>query len=210
MPSLEFRSFSLQALLLLTAVAAPLLASCGGGSSSPGVPPGPSFTQYAVSNGMAPSGPITVGSDGALWLIATSKYGNQGSLSRVTTTGAATMEFSSDPSQIVPFGACTTGSDAAVWFFTIGAGFGRITPSGNVRFFPLPTNAYVQAMTVGPDGAVWFTDTGTHALGRITTAGAVTEYPTTLLPYLSGGIATGPDGALWFTSYAGRPTPGPP
>lgn len=85
---------------------------------------------------------------------------------------------------------------------------GRITPSGSVRFYALPAAANIAGMTLGPDGAVWFTDTGTHALGRITTAGTLTEYPTTLLPsFTSGGIATGSDGALWFTSYVGISTP---
>jgi virginiamycin B lyase len=154
---------------------------------------------------MNPSGPITVGRDGALWLIASlARNDTLGSLWRVTTSGGATTEL---PSGIWPFGACTTGSDGAVWFFTLGNGIGRITSSGQLRFFPVPSTAYIVAMTVGPDGAVWFTDTGTHALGRITPAGAVSEYPTTLLPYLSGGIVTGSDGALWFTSYSIMPNP---
>jgi virginiamycin B lyase len=46
----------------------------------------------------------------------------------------------------------------------------------------------------GPDGALWFSETGN--LARITTSGAITEYP------LEGGfvsaLAVGPDGALWF------------
>ncbi len=50
----------------------------------------------------------------------------------------------------------------------------------------------------GPDGALWFTDGGANAIGRITTAGAITEFP---ISVSSGAafITTGPDGALWFT-----------
>jgi virginiamycin B lyase len=55
-------------------------------------------------------------------------------------------------------------------------------------------------ITVGPDGALWFTESGLPAIGRITTAGAVTEMTgglaSTAQPF---GIATGSDGALWFT-----------
>lgn len=68
------------------------------------------------------------------------------------------------------------------------------------------------SLTAGPDGAIWYTVScaGTctppvyDAIGRITTEGAITEYP---LPGPSFGrqpygITTGPDGALWFTESA--------
>jgi streptogramin lyase len=54
------------------------------------------------------------------------------------------------------------------------------------------------AMTVGPDGNLWFTDSG--KIARITPQGVITEFtvpnqPTAVpLP----GIAGGPDGNLWF------------
>jgi virginiamycin B lyase len=57
-------------------------------------------------------------------------------------------------------------------------------------------------ITVGPDGALWFAESsskgGFSEIGRITTAGAITEYP---LPTGGGPelITAGPDGALWFT-----------
>jgi virginiamycin B lyase len=56
-------------------------------------------------------------------------------------------------------------------------------------------------IAAGPDGALWFTD-GNGNVGRITTAGSITEYT---IPTSSGledpsGIAAGPDGALWFTA----------
>ncbi|MGC9951338.1 MAG: hypothetical protein ABSF64_33700 [Bryobacteraceae bacterium] len=53
-------------------------------------------------------------------------------------------------------------------------------------------------IAVGSDGALWFTEL-TDQIGRITTAGAISEYP---VPAAGGepyGIAAGPDGALWFT-----------
>ena len=56
-------------------------------------------------------------------------------------------------------------------------------------------------MTAGPDGALWFTEWTGNKLGRITTAGLITEYnlPTPLsFPW---SITVGPDGALWFTEY---------
>lgn len=61
-------------------------------------------------------------------------------------------------------------------------------------------NSYPYGITVGPDGALWFSQV--FSIGRITTAGAITEYNT---PggTTTGFITVGPDGALWFTgTYA--------
>ena len=74
---------------------------------------------------------------------------------------------------------------------------------------PLDQQQSLGNIVAGPDGNLWFTETSrsTHKIGRITTAGVVTEFsiPTgaTSGP---GGIAAGPDGNLWFT-YAVH-TPG--
>lgn len=60
-------------------------------------------------------------------------------------------------------------------------------------------------MTIGPDGALWFTER--DKIGRITAPGKVTEF-TVPIPdsYYSSdiqplGITTGPDGALWFADF---------
>jgi streptogramin lyase len=53
-------------------------------------------------------------------------------------------------------------------------------------------------IAAGPDGALWFTEENGDRIGRITTAGSITEVQ------LASGthptkIAAGPDGRLWFT-----------
>jgi streptogramin lyase len=62
---------------------------------------------------------------------------------------------------------------------------------------------------VGPDGNLWFVDqkkTGLFTVGKITTAGKITEYRSTVNAggfndyYFSAQITTGPDGNLWFTN----------
>ena len=75
-----------------------------------------------------------------------------------------------------------------------------------VTEFPLPTAVSQPAgITVGPDGALWFTEENGHKIGRITTAGHITEYPIPTVPSAPSEITTGPDGALWFTESAANP-----
>src|SRR5260370_6418981 len=87
---------------------------------------------------------------------------------------------------------------------TLAALFGLIlaaVASGQiVREFPIPTpNSDPIGIAAGPDGALWFAEENTsNKIGRITTAGVITEFvgPTASV---SGGIAAGPDGGLRFT-----------
>ena len=56
----------------------------------------------------------------------------------------------------------------------------------------------------GPDGNLWFTERTGARIGRITPAGAVTEFSTGITPSsFRTGIAAGPDGNLWFTEEFG-------
>ncbi len=61
--------------------------------------------------------------------------------------------------------------------------------------------SYPQGIAAGPDGALWFTNTGNNSIGRITTSGTVSNYAGTGVSYPLS-IAAGPDGALWFTNYS--------
>jgi len=60
--------------------------------------------------------------------------------------------------------------------------------------------AHAGGIKVGPDGALWFVETTTQQIGRISTAGVVTEFPLEDggIAEAQGFIAVGPDGALWF------------
>jgi streptogramin lyase len=61
------------------------------------------------------------------------------------------------------------------------------------------------AITTGPDGALWFTEPGLNKIGRITTAGNVSDYvippekTASIDPLTPTSVVTGPDGNLWFT-----------
>ena len=71
----------------------------------------------------------------------------------------------------------------------------------------IPTHA--DAMTVGPDGALWFTEremvpnANISKVGRLFLDGKVTEYSVPSGSWYTSDIITGPDGALWFTGYSG-------
>ena len=68
--------------------------------------------------------------------------------------------------------------------------------------FPIPTQvAGSLDITVGPDGNLWFTESGFTAnkIGRITPAGVITEFTVPTANSFPLGIVAGPDGNLWFT-----------
>jgi virginiamycin B lyase len=45
---------------------------------------------------------------------------------------------------------------------------------------------------------LWFTEHNGNKIGRITTAGVITEFPIPTAGSTPWGITAGPDGALWF------------
>jgi hypothetical protein len=83
-----------------------------------------------------------------------------------------------------------------------GGNLAQITLTGAITEFPTGSNGESQAITAGPDGALWFAYAGQGEIGRMTTAGAVSVYTPAICAVNicepPGGIATGPDGALWF------------
>jgi hypothetical protein len=99
-----------------------------------------------------------------------------------------------------------------------------VTPAGVRTRFPLPAGAGPKDIAAGTDGALWFTESGANAIGRITTDGQVTHHPIPTPASVPWGIVAGPDGAVWFTENAtgkigrlvpdapggGGPGPGPP
>jgi virginiamycin B lyase len=104
-------------------------------------------------------------------------------------------------------GDITDGPDGALWFTASDPGeIGRITTSGSVTMYPLPSpDSAPGGITRGPDGALWFTevtDTGLE-IGRISTSGTISQYvprSSSASDLVAGGITEGPDGALWFTA----------
>jgi uncharacterized repeat protein (TIGR01451 family) len=65
-------------------------------------------------------------------------------------------------------------------------------------YYPTPSNSgFLEGLTAGPDGNLWYTQYSGDVIGRVTTAGVITEFavPSTSTDW---GIHAGSDGALWF------------
>ena len=104
--------------------------------------------------------------------------------------------------------------------------FASADPLGSSAFFSsvLRETAFINVLTAGPDGNVWFVDSkvlsGTSVIGRITPSGVITEYisgakePPKLTGLNAGSdpvaIAAGPGGEkyLWFTDKGSTPAIG--
>jgi virginiamycin B lyase len=95
----------------------------------------------------------------------------------------------------------TSGPDGNLWYAT-SLGIATMTTAGvflvehTVPGTPLPGT---RSIVAGPDGNLWFTLTGNGTVGRMTTAGAFTEFPVPTAGAFPFEITVGPDGALWFT-----------
>lgn len=95
---------------------------------------------------------------------------------------------------------------------TLHAAGAAVTKSGSLAFTVytagqtpgFPAGASAVDLAAGPNGDMWFTDSATPAIGRITADGTVTEFTSGLRagakPY---SIVAGPDGNMWFSDSSG-------
>ena len=179
------------------------------------------ITEYAIPGNDL--GGITAGPDGNLWftyfVTANPNTGGPpiGKVGKLTPSGTLsdfTIPPIDDYTSSAPY-SITEGPDGALWFTEVKAGataasgyIGRITTDGSITEYlayasPGGLNFPFSIIT-GPDGALWFLQSGTSIVGRITTTGSVTEYSLPpvpgSLPNSPTGIASGPDGGVWFVS----------
>ena len=137
---------------------------------------------------------ITLGPAGELWFTE-----SDAAIIRRLSRNGAWKEF------VIPRPAnsITVGPDGNLWF-TEAAFIGRLTPTGTVTEFPVPTQMpSLGQITAGPDGNLWFTETRGDKIGRITPSGKITEFP--LAPgSWPFSIVAGPDSHLWFTEGFGN------
>jgi len=143
---------------------------------------------------------LTSGPDGNIWFTINPINGWE--TRRIGTINPASPHAITLFAVVVPpmgdfYGGIAAGSDGNVWFTEyFGNKVGRITPSGVITEFDLPTPAsYPGSLTLGADGNMWFVE-GTNKVGRITPSGVITEFD---VPDYPGGITNGPDGKIWIT-----------
>jgi virginiamycin B lyase len=69
----------------------------------------------------------------------------------------------------------------------------------------IPTaNSFPDTLTLGSDGALWFTEYTPGKIGRTINGSGITEFVVPTAGANPYGITAGPDGALWFTEYSGN------
>ena len=142
---------------------------------------------------------IAVSDEGDLWVTlgdSVARIPRSGPVSTLTASGSENS-----------LGEIVQGSDGAMW----SAGFLQIARISGTGSFTQYTNfsgpnqdsriGLPEALTRGPDGAIWFTDESVFStISRIDRNGDITRFnrDPEADPNLAG-IAAGPDGALWFT-----------
>lgn len=69
--------------------------------------------------------------------------------------------------------------------------------------FPIPTaDSKPACITLGPDGNLWFTESGANKIGTVTANGAFKEFVLPTPNSQPWSIAAGSDGNLWFTEIS--------
>ena len=188
----------------------------------------PTVTDFPLSASGGKPAELAVAPDGAVWFTDN----GTAAVGRLAPDGTVRMFPVSGGRQPASIAIGPTG---ALWFTqyawqTAAPGsapppppgppaIGQISADGTVTEFPLPTTdgnpmgdpmsgALPRGITAGPDGAMWFAESGADQIGRITAAGTITEYP---LPSrgtvhaFPDGLVPGPDDALYFNeALAGR------
>ena len=139
---------------------------------------------------------ITSGPDGNLWVT---EYNH---VAKISTSGVETEYALMNGAG---FYGITTGPDGNIWF-TETQDVGYVTPGGVVNEFALSEFSsfiYLSGITSGADGALWFLGDGTNNIGRVTTAGQLTNTYALNAGSQIGVNTLGPDHNIWFT---GKPT----
>lgn len=163
------------------------------------------LTELREPTGEYPGG-VAVGPDGNLWVTKRDDAARDAIL-RISTGGGAT-EFLLPNTDSAP-GSIVVGPDGALWFTEYFANrIGRITPSGELREFPLPRPG--GDIAVGPDGNLWIAAPGSADSGAVLRMTPAGEVRTVYRGEVQGPLASGPDGRIWFANgygTIGRVTP---
>jgi virginiamycin B lyase len=115
---------------------------------------------------------FAIGQDGAFWFTDSPVGGNYlgGYVGRMTISGTYSAYLVPEVDAILEPRRIVSGSDGALWFLisTPTSQIGRMTTSGALTLYPLPANTSTYNMVVGPDGALWITESEQGSIMRVT------------------------------------------
>jgi virginiamycin B lyase len=198
------RKVSIQAMLLLAATPAVILWSAGCSTTHrAGAPPLQGIVGRRDLDSAVHVTGLAVGPAGDVWL-ATLNYGSGPSgIIRIQANGIV-QKFTRPES----FNRIAVDARGIAWS-TVGTGAShqqpillRIDGLGNMHAYPLPVEGNFIGVAIGPDGAPWFVDAESSAIGRISSDGNITYYgPASSDPT---EIVAGNDGDLWFSEPNGN------
>jgi virginiamycin B lyase len=150
---------------------------------------------------------ITLGPDGAVWFTE-ANCGN-GKIGRIKTGGTITEYVLPPPYPNWAewgFSDIVAGPDGALWVTDGDYRVLRVKTDGSFTEYAIagcpPCQAGTQVIRAGPDAALWFTLFAGNSIGRITTKGAIAQYPIPTANSQPTGMATGLDGSIWFVEHA--------
>jgi streptogramin lyase len=156
---------------------------------------------FVLSTG-AVSGFNTAGPDGNLWFTMSTPANGVG---KMTPEGVVTtyplLTADAQPTGI------TAGPDGNLWFLETNARkIAKVTTSGAITEYAAGGYPWFGIIT-GPDGNLWFPyinarSCACSAIGRITTSGTISVFPTTTPSSVPMDVAVGSDGNIWFTENA--------
>ena len=152
---------------------------------------------------------LATGPDGNIWFV----HAGANVIGVMSTAGVLLATYQIPTPNPIDFAAGTGGAtfiidgpDGNMWFTEeSGNKIGRITPSGAITEFPIPTaGSTPKNLVVGADGNIWFPEAKAGNIARITMSGAITEIPVVGDPTTVRlvRVATTADGSLWFTEPA--------
>lgn len=163
---------------------------------------------------------FSLGPDGNVWFV------DPGGPRIGRITPAGTVEDWQFPQPTGQGGETVAGPDGSVWF-TVQCdapctyAIGRIDPAApdpgaSIELFTHPTLSFPDAITVGPDGLIWWVNLASSSFGHLDPSA---PDPGVTIVEVPGGpevlnppdLTVGPDQNLWFTSTndrIGRITPG--
>lgn len=116
-------------------------------------------TSIEFSSGSRTPNALAAGPDGNIWFTELGNGGGDNAqIGRMSTSGAALVEFNTGLTVGTTLGGIVAGSDGNLWFTEPSASkIGRITPTGTITEFSLSAGANPGGITSGPDGNIWFT-----------------------------------------------------